>query len=136
MIFLKILLAIVGLAVIGIAIICCISGLTEALGLFAGLIGAAVVFFVLGRDNVCEFLGITNSLLDSIAFGAMVGGGILCSMEFGKLGSAMVTAGWVGIGLILLQVIPIPFIASLIEVVSLPFTVACIPLLLVILIFV
>ena len=136
MIILKILLALVGVAVIVIAGICCFSGITEELGLIAGLIGAAFVFLVLGRDNVCEFLGITNSLLDSIAFGAMVGGGVLCALDFGKLGSAAVTAGWVAIGLILLQVIPIPFIANLIEVVSLPFTVACIPLVLIILFFI
>lgn len=136
MIILKFFLAIVGLAVITISIINCISGLTGELGFIFGLIGAAIVFLVFGRENVSEFFGITNSLLDSIAFGAMIGGGILCSMEFEKIGSAVVTAGWVAIGLILIQVIPIPFIANIIEIASMPFTIACVPLLLILLIFI
>jgi len=105
------------------------------MGLWGGLIGAAIVFFVFGNDGFTEFLGVSTGLIDDVGFGAMVGGGILCSMEFEKLGGAMITAGWVSVGLILMQVIPIPFISNLLGVVTLPFTVACIPLLLVILFF-
>ena len=75
------------------------------------------------------FLGITNGMVDDIAFGAMVGGGIICQLEMEKLGAAMITAGWVAVGLIFMQVIPIPFIAELVSIVTLPFTVACVPLL-------
>ncbi len=136
MIILKILLAIVGLAVVALAAICFFTELTEGLGLIAGFVGAAIVFFVFGNDKVSAFFGITDSLLDSIALGAMIGGGVLCAMDFGKLGAAMITAGWVAIGLVLIQVIPIPFISNIVEVASIPFTVACIPLLLIILIFI
>lgn len=136
MILLKILLAIVGLAVIVVAVFGFFTELTQGLGLIGGLIGAAIAFFVFGNDNVAEFFGITNSLLDTIAFGAMIGGGILCSMEFEKLGGAMITAGWVALGLVMLQIIPIPFISNIVEIVSVPFTVACIPLLLIIIIFI
>lgn len=136
MFLLKLLLAVVGLGVVALALISFFTELTEAFGFFAGLIGAAIVFFVFQNDAVVEFLGISGGLVDSIALGAMVGGGIISAMDFEKLGAAMITAGWVAIGLILMQVIPIPFISNLIELVTLPFTVACIPLLLVILFFI
>ncbi len=136
MILLRMLLAIVGLGIIVVAIISFFSGLFDELGGCLGIIGAAIVFFVLGRDSVCEFLGITNSLLDGIVFGAMVGGAVLSAMDVGKIGGAVLAAGWVAVGMILLQVIPIPFIANIVEIISIPFTIACIPLLLIILIFV
>lgn len=136
MILLKILLAIVGLAVIIIAAIGYFSEITQSLGLIGGLIGAAIAFFVFGNDNVANFFGVTNSLLDTIAFGAMVGGGILCAMDFEKLGGAMITAGWVAMGLVMLQIIPIPAISNFVELASVPFTVACIPLLLIIMLFI
>ncbi len=136
MIILRILLAVVGLGVIVAAIIGFLTEFTGSLGLFSGIFGAAIVFFVFGRESISDFFGITNSLLDGIALGAMVGGGILCSMDFERVGAALITAGWIAVGMIMLQVIPIPFIANIIEVASLPFTVACIPLLLVILFFI
>ena len=132
MFLIKLFLAVVGLAVIALALLCFVTELTEALGLFAGLAGAAVIFFVFQNDAVIQFLGISSGMIDDIAFGAMVGGGIICSLEFEKLGSAMITAGWVAIGLILMQVVPLPFISNLLSLATLPFTVACIPLLLVI----
>ena len=126
---LKVILAVVGLGIIAVAVVGYISELTQDFGFVIGLIGAAVVFGILARDSVSEFLGVTNGLLDGIAFGALVGGGILCQMEFGKIGGAMVTGGWIAIGLILMQVIPIPVISNMIEIISIPFTVVCIPLL-------
>lgn len=136
MFLLKIVLAIVGLAIIALAFICFFTELTQALGLIAGLVGAGIVFFVFKSDAVTEFLGVSVGMVDDIGFGAMVGGGILCSMEFEKLGAAMITAGWVSVGLILMQVIPIPAVAGLLEIATLPFTVACVPLLLIIVFFI
>ena len=136
MFILKLLLALVGLAVIALAVFSFLTELTQALGLIAGLAGAGIIFFVFKSDAVTEFLGITNGMVDNIGFGAMIGGGILCCMEFERLGSVMITLGWISVGLILLQIIPIPVIANLISVVSLPFTVACIPLLLILLFFI
>lgn len=136
MFLLKLLLAVVGLCVIGAAFFCFLTELTQSLGLIAGLAGAGIIFFVFKNEAVTEFLGVSGGLIDDIGFGAMIGGGILCSMEFEKLGGAMITAGWVAVGLILMQVVPIPFIANLLEVVSLPFTVASVPLALIILLFV
>ena len=136
MILLKLLLAIVGLGIIAISLISFFAGLTEEMGFIVGLIGVAIVFGIFQRESISEFFGLSSAMLDKIAFGALLGGGILCQMDFGKLGGAMVTAGWVAIGMILLQVIPIPFIANLVEIASVPFTVACIPLLLILLLFI
>lgn len=133
MFLLKLGLSIIGLIIIILAIICFLSSLTQELGFIAGMIGAALVFFIFKNDSFVEFLGVSTGLIDDIGFGAMIGGGILCSMEFEKIGGVMITAGWIAVGLILMQAIPIPFIANMIEVVTLPFTVACVPLLLLIL---
>ena len=131
MILLKFILAIIGLATVIVAIIGFFTELTEALGFIGALVGVALVYFVLGNDKVSAFLEIPSSMIDSICFGAFIGGGIICAMDFGKLGSAMITIGWVGVGLILMQVIPIPFIAEMLEVATLPALVACVPLLIV-----
>lgn len=136
MIILRILLALVGVGVIVVSLISLFSGLAEEMGFFMGLVGVAIVFGIFQRESVSEFFGISNAMLDKIAFGALLGGGILCKMEFGKLGGAILTAGWIAIGMILLQVIPIPFIAQIVEVASVPFTVACIPLLFILLFFI
>lgn len=136
MFILKMGLFVIGLVVIALAVLSFFTEMTQALGLIAGLIGAGVVFFVFKNESVTDFLGVTTGLIDDIGFGAMIGGGILCSMEFEKIGGAMITAGWISVGLILMQVIPIPAISSLISVVTLPFTVACVPLLLVLLFFI
>lgn len=133
---LKLLLFIVGLMIVAGAFVCFFTEMTEALGMFGGLLGAAIVFFVFKSDSFVEFLGISHGMIDDIAFGALIGGGIICSMDFEKLGAAMITAGWVSVGLILMQVVPIPFIADLLSLASVPFTVACVPLLLIILLFV
>ena len=136
MFVLKLFLAIVGLGIIVLAVVGYLTEITQELGLFAGLFGAAIMFFVFGSDRVVEFLGISSGLVDDIGFGAMVGGGILCTMDIRKIGGVMVTAGWVAAGLLLIQAIPIPVIAGFIEMITLPFTVACIPLLLLILFFI
>lgn len=63
----------------------------------------------------------------------MIGRGIICAMEFEKLGSAMITLGWMAVGMIMLQIIPIPVISDFLEVISMPFVIACLPLLLILL---
>lgn len=135
MIILKILLALVGLGVIVVALISLFSGLTEEGGFFFGFLGALLVFFVFRRESVSAFFGVTLDLLDQIAFLSLIGGGILCVMDIGRIGSVVVTIGWIAIGLVLLQVVPIPFIANLVEIAAGPFIVACIPLLLIIYLF-
>ena len=131
MIFLlKILLAVVGVVVIALALFCFFTKITEELGFFAGLVGAGLVFFVFKNDAVTEFFGVSFDLIMQIALGAMVGGGIISAIEFERLGSVMITVGWIAVGLILMQVVPIPVISNLMGMVSLPFLIACIPLLL------
>ena len=137
MIFLlKLILALVGLVVIASAIVSFFAELTEALGLFGALAGVAIVFLVFQNDSVAEFLNVSSSVSEGIAFGAFIGGAIIMMIGMEKLGSAMITLGWVSLGLILLQVIPIPFIANLVEIATIPATVACLPLLLILLFFI
>ena len=137
MIFLlKFFLALVGLVVIASAIMSFFAELTETIGSFGAFVGVAIVFLVFQNEAVADFLNVSMGVTDDIAFGAFIGGSIILMIGMEKLGSAMITMGWVSLGLILLQVIPIPFIANLVELVTLPFTVACLPLLLIILIFV
>ncbi len=132
MIFLKILIAIVGLCIIAAAVISVLCGLTEIVGLFCGIISAAIVFAVFRIEGVSEFFGMEDNLLEFIALGTFVGGGIISSFGWERLGGSMVTAGWVAVGLILLQVIPVSFISNIVQVAAAPFIIACVPIFLII----
>ena len=136
MFLLKLILALIGLITIVVAVISFISGMTGEIGFAGAIVGVVIAFFVLGSDKVSEFLSIPSSVVDSISFGAFVGGSVICAMDFRKLGGAMITVGWIGIGLILLQIVPIPFIANLVEIAAGPFVIACIPLLLILMFFI
>lgn len=136
MFILKFLLAIVGLAIIIAAVIAFFTEITQAFGFIAGLIGAAAVFLIFKNDSVMEFFNVTNGMVDDIALGAMIGGGIICAIEFEKLGSAMITLGWIAVGMIMMQIIPIPVISEFLGVISMPFVIACLPLLLILLFFI
>lgn len=135
MIILKFLIAIVGLIIIIAAIASLFLGLTEELGMITGIISAAIVFAVFRIDGVNEFFGMDDNMLDQIALLTFVGGGIISSFSWEKLGGAMITAGWVAVGLILLQIVPMSFISNIIEVAAAPFVIACIPIFLIIVFF-
>ncbi len=136
MFILKLLLAVIGLVIIIAAVISFFTELTQAFGFIAGLIGAAAVFLIFKNDSVMEFFNVANGMVDDIALGAMIGGGIICAMEFEKLGSAMITLGWIAVGMIMLQIIPIPVISEFLGVISMPFVIACLPILLILLFFI
>ena len=55
MFLLKLILAVVGLAVIALAIICFMTEITATLGLFAGIVGVALVSLVFKNDAVMAF---------------------------------------------------------------------------------
>lgn len=68
---LRIVLFIVGITIIALDLICFITGITQVLVFLFGLIGAVPIFLIFTNDSVMQFLGISDDLICSIAFGAL-----------------------------------------------------------------